>query len=194
MKKILFFILFAFVLSGCSLGLTAKDKLDIADGIGQVHEDGVIPDTWISENGIPIEIKQENFGKRADGNYCMTASVMVGNEQYMPPTPLCNIKGEWKKVAKTEPLSSPKQNVFVPKIVEVKSIIVTVKKTEALSIKKQKTIKVVETKIQPALPRAQKRSVVHSRKLVTESEFPLSPGTADKILHSRGNIKFTEIK
>lgn len=153
MKKIFFFILFAtmFIFSGCSLmGLTDKDKLDIADGIGQVHAEGNIPDTWKSENGIDISVLHQGFGQRADGTYCMTASVIVGNDQYMPPTLMCNENGEWKKVAKLEQssvlrkteVSAPKAaktqqpTAFIPKVAEaevkIKPAIIPVRKTEVL--------------------------------------------------------------
>jgi hypothetical protein len=181
-KKIMFFILFAmvFVLSGCSIGLTAKDKLDIADGIKTVHVQKNIPDVWKSENGMDIAISHEGFAKRADGNYCMTASVTVGGEQYMPPTYLCNLNGEWKPVAKITESVQPSV-VVIPKKIEIKTAIVPIKKTASARATAGKA-------------KIRKQSVVQSHKVAVESEFPLSLGTADKILHSRRDVKFTEIK
>ena len=145
MKKIDFFALFAILfvlLSGCSVtGLTARDKMDIADGIKTVHEEGNLPDTWKSEHGLDISVFHRGFGKSAEGTYCMTASVMVGNEQYMPPTYLCNMNGEWKTAKKTEPIQEPA--ISATKVVEIKTEIIPVKKMEILPIKSEKITPVV---------------------------------------------------
>jgi len=172
MRKSSFFIplVFVFVLSGCSIGLTAKDKLDIADGLKTVHVEKNIPDVWKSENGMDISISHKGFGKRADGNYCMTAGVTVGGEVYMPPTPLCNIGGEWKKV----------QNLPSPAIAVVKE--------------KMTAVPVLETKIKPVvIPRVVKKVQPVSR--VAKPASAKGYGVAkQKIVHSKRVAKFTEIK
>jgi hypothetical protein len=183
MKKLSFFILLAivFILSGCSIGLTAKDKLDIADGIKTVHVEKNIPDVWKSEKGMDISISHEGFGKRADGNYCMTAGVTVGGEQYMPPTPLCNIGGEWKKV----------QNLPPP----------------ATAVAEQKVIAVpvLETKTKPAVVHRVVKKVQHVSRVTKPASAKgygvAKPASAkgygvakQKNVHSKRVAKFTEIK
>ncbi|MFA6493797.1 MAG: hypothetical protein WCT49_01985 [Candidatus Paceibacterota bacterium] len=123
MKKKIFFVLLAIILSGCSStggrrestdsfrpqtpleqlvdrgedhsSLTAKDKNDIVSGIRKVHSNGNFPDVWKSEKGKEIAVLHQGFARAADGNYCMTASVTVSGKKFLPPTPLCNKNGEW---------------------------------------------------------------------------------------------------
>jgi len=156
-KKIIFIVLLAamFIISGC--GLTEKDRLDIADGIGQVHTDGS-PDVWTSENGLPISISHERFEMRADGTYCMTASVKVGKEVYMPPTPMCKVHDEWTVVAKVTTVQKP--IVSAPKVTETKPVVVVKKDSGAV----QKVVapvlplatKIAEVKKTEALPAVKK--------------------------------------
>ena len=160
MKKLSFFILLAmvFILSGCSVGLTAKDKLDIADGIKTVHVEKNIPDVWKSEKGMDISISHEGFGKRADGNYCMTAGVTVGGEQYMPPTPLCNIGGEWKKVQNLPPPATA--------VAEEKVTAVPVLETKIKPVVVPRVVK----KVQP-VSRVAKQKIVHSKRVAKFTEI-----------------------
>ncbi len=192
-KSNLFFILsiLILVLSGCSVvGLTQKDKIDIEDGIKTVHSEGSIPDVWKSENGIDISVLHKDFGQRADGIYCMTASVKVGNEEYLPPTPLCNIDGKWLPVSKTEFKKEPA--VTSPKIVQKETETILPEKNKIVVEPPKKIVAVPDKLIQDVKPILTKK-VSDEKTATVDIKKSLKPVVPVKISPRTVAGRFTEI-